>query len=240
MPRAGDCTRLHLLGGFELTLGGCVVEVQRAGQRLLALLALSGVAVERSFASVQLWPDAGEERAQANLRSTVWRLRRGLGDVVAASKTHLQLGDGVWVDVRDGLDELQAEDPSPAVTELRFGATLLVDLLPEWYDDWLVTERERIRQLRLAGLERCGERLLAADRYAEAIQLGLRAVAMEPLRESTHRLLMRCHLAEGNLAEALRQYDHYARLLHRELGAVPSPRMQELRRIPRPRAIAAT
>jgi len=107
-------------------------------------------------------------------------------------------------------------------------ATLLADLLPDWYDDWLETERERIRQLRLAELERNGERLLASGHAAEGIQLGLRAAALEPLRESAQRLVIRCHLAEGNLIEAIRQYERFAALLARELGAMPSARMADL------------
>ena len=69
---------------------------------------------------------------------------------------------------------------------------------------------------------------LAAGCTDEAIQLGLRASAMEPLRESPHRLVIRCHLAEGNLVEAVRQYDRYAALMERELGASPSPHMRVL------------
>jgi DNA-binding SARP family transcriptional activator len=214
-PRSAE---LHLLGGFALRVEGRAVEVQPGAQRLLALLALADVAMERSFTAFRLWPDTGEERAKANLRSTVWRLRRAPGDLVRASKTHIGLARDVWVDVRHGLADDEGEgDP-----------TLHVELLPDWYDDWLVTERERIRQLHLHALEQRTDRLLDAGRHDEAIQLGLRASAMEPLRESPHHLVIRCHLAEGNLVEAVRQYHRYARLLDRELGAAPSPRMRAL------------
>jgi DNA-binding SARP family transcriptional activator len=224
---AGEA-QLHLLGGFELRIGAAVVDIQRASQRLLALLALAGVAVERSFAAFQLWPDACQQRAQANLRSTVWRLRHCPGDLVKASKTHVGLSAAVWVDVRQGLAEVHQADADVAPPLMSGETTLLADLLPDWYDDWLTTERERIRQLRLAALERYGDRLLDSGQISEAIQVGLRAVAIEPLRESPHRLVIRCHLAEGNVVEAVWQYERYASLLDRELGTVPSPRMREL------------
>jgi DNA-binding SARP family transcriptional activator len=70
--------------------------------------------------------------------------------------------------------------------------------------------------------------LIQRDRLAAAIDLGLRAVAMEPLRESSHRLVIRAHLREGNRAEALRQYEACSRLLHDELGVAPSPQMTSL------------
>ncbi|MGW0229316.1 AfsR/SARP family transcriptional regulator [Actinopolymorpha singaporensis] len=226
--------RLQLLGGFELRVDDAVVEVKPAPQRLMALLALAGAAVERTFAAEQLWPDASRERAQANLRTTVWRLRHVSCELVASSKTHVRLAAQVWVDVREGLAEVQRADPAAVLRTVGLEATLLADLLPDWYDDWLETERERIRQLRLAGLERCGEQLLAAGHPADGIQLGLRAAAIEPLRESAQRLVIRCHLAEGNLVEAVRQYQRFAALLGRELGAAPSARLTDLIHRPAP------
>ena len=74
------------------------------------------------------------------------------------------------------------------------------ELLPHWYDDWVVIERERFRQLRLHALDALCESLAAAGRYAAAVEAGRASVAAEPLRESAHRLLIQAHLAEGNRA----------------------------------------
>ena len=52
--------------------------------------------------------------------------------------------------------------------------------------------------------------------------MGIRAVSMEPLRESAHRAVIAAHLAEGNSVEALRQFASLRRLLQTELGIVPS------------------
>jgi DNA-binding SARP family transcriptional activator len=102
------------------------------------------------------------------------------------------------------------------------------EILPDWYDDWLVIERERFRQLRVHALERLCDRLTAAGRFAEAVDAGLAAVESEPLRESAHRALIRTHLAEGNACEALRQYRAFRELLRRELGLRPSELMEAL------------
>ena len=160
-----SAVRLQLLGGFEFRVNNAIVDIKPAPQRLLAMLALSGAALQRTFAASQLWPDTSRERAQANLRTTIWRLRSVPGELVCSSKTHV-LGTDVWVDVRDGLDEAQWSDPNLLLRYLRSETTLLADLLPDWYDDWVETERERIRQLHLAGLERGGEVLLAAGEPA--------------------------------------------------------------------------
>ena len=102
------------------------------------------------------------------------------------------------------------------------------DLLPGWYDDWVHFERESLTQLRLHALERLSGQRLTAGRYAEALALAMAAVATEPLRDSAHRLVVQCHLREGNAVHALRHYEGYRDLLHRELGIPPSPQMQQL------------
>ena len=102
------------------------------------------------------------------------------------------------------------------------------DLLPDWYDDWLTVERERFRQLRLHALESLAGDLADSGRFAAATDAALAAIASEPLRESAHRTLIKLHLAEGNAAEAVRQYRFYSGLLRGELGLDPSPTMQAL------------
>ena len=102
------------------------------------------------------------------------------------------------------------------------------DLLPDWYDDWLLVERERFRQLRLHALESLADDLALGGQFAAAAEAALAAIAAEPLRESAHRVLVRLHLAEGNFGEAIRQYETYAALLRHELDLDPSPNMQNL------------
>src|SRR5205823_716087 len=99
---------------------------------------------------------------------------------------------------------------------------LSVDLLPDWYDDWAVLEAEAWRQLRLHALEALTARLAGAERYGEALVAGLAAVRAEPLRETAHAAVVGVHVAEGNRGEALRQYEHYRRLLDAELGLEPT------------------
>jgi len=100
--------------------------------------------------------------------------------------------------------------------------------LPDWYDDWVLIERERHRQLGLHALEALASRLVQLERYGEAVDAALAAVAAEPFRESAYRALIAAHLAEGNASEALRQYEHFRRLLAEGLSLAPSPRMEAL------------
>lgn len=102
------------------------------------------------------------------------------------------------------------------------------ELLPDWYDDWLVIERERFRQARLHALEALCGALSSKRRYAKAIEVGLVAVASEPLRESAHRAVIRVHIAEGNISEALRQYEVCRDSLS-QAGLRPSGAIEALR-----------
>jgi DNA-binding SARP family transcriptional activator len=102
------------------------------------------------------------------------------------------------------------------------------ELLPGWYDEWVLLERERLRQLRLHALEMLADKLTTVGRYGEAVQVAYAAVRAEPLRESAHRAVVRVHLAEGNLAEAGRAYAAFRDLLADELGVVPTILMEDL------------
>jgi DNA-binding SARP family transcriptional activator len=109
-----------------------------------------------------------------------------------------------------------------------------IDLLPGWYDDWALMERERIRQRMLHALEALSRNLASQGRWAEAVETALAAVTAEPLRESAQRTLIEVHLAEGNWIEGRRAFDAYRELLRHELGAEPSADLAAL--IPMPRA----
>jgi DNA-binding SARP family transcriptional activator len=220
---------LTLLNAFELSCEGVPVQLPMSVQRLIAFVALHPHPLLRLYVAGSLWLDVSEERASANLRSALWRLhRRGLV-VVETTDQQLRLGANVEVDVHEAEalarrimkdDNLDGIDLAPA--------SLSRDLLPDWYDEWVMIERERFRQLRLWALDALCDRLMRGGRLSEALELGLLSVSGEPLRETAHRAVVRVHLADGNVAEAIRHYRFYRRLLREHLGIEPSARMREL------------
>jgi DNA-binding SARP family transcriptional activator len=212
--------RLYLLGGFELFVDGCRIRaLQPAAQRLIALVALARRGVERDFAALQLWPDSTEERARASLRSSLWRIRRLPVALIERSSSRLRLADDVWLDVRNGLTDL--EEAGQGLADAMPFHSLFADLLPDWYDDWLMIEREKMRQLTLRGLDSRARAALDRGLPAEAIQVALTAMAIDPLRESSCRLVIEAHLSEGNKHEARRTVEDYRRRLGLETaGAV--------------------
>ena len=228
----GAALSLCLLNGFELRLDGRPQAVPLSGQRVVAFLGLNPGPLARIFVAGHLWTDASDERAAAALRTALWRLGRCGGRLVRCRGQSLSLDPAVEIDVagtaqtaRDLLDADATDGLSAgAIARLRDAG----EVLPDWYEDWVLIERERHRQLRLHAIERLCVLLSAEGRHAAATEAGLAAVASEPLRESAHRVLIAAHLAEGNPGEALRQYAICCRLLRRDLNVGPSPALQDL------------
>jgi DNA-binding SARP family transcriptional activator len=222
--------RLKLLKGFELRRAGRCVPLPMTAQRLVAFLAIQGRPVHRLFVAGQLWINASESRSTSSLRTTLWRLTRSGTEVVSSDGQLLRLCPNVAVDVNDATRRARCimrrsqhfADDDPELLKVAG------DLLPDWYDDWVLIERERFRQLRLHALEVLCEALAAEGRFADAVDAGLAAVAGEPLRESAHRAVIAAYLAEGNPSEALRHYALFRRLVTEELGLAPSPLMKSL------------
>jgi DNA-binding SARP family transcriptional activator len=221
--------RLTLLNAFELESDGNPVPLPMSSQRLLAFLALHPRPLLRPFVAGTLWPETTDDRAHASLRSALWRVHRLGHGLIDANGSQLRLGPGVEVDMRDA--ETLARrvlDGSDTDIPMSDPSQLFDDLLPDWYEDWVLLERERFRQLRLRALDALCDRLMSAGRLDEASDVGLAALAAEPLRESAHRALVRIHLAEGNAGEALRQYRLCRSLLGEQLGIGPSEQMEQL------------
>jgi DNA-binding SARP family transcriptional activator len=225
----GRVVRLGLLQGFQLECSQGELDLPLSSQRVLAFLALQPRPQARSYVAATLWMDFEEERAGASLRSALWRINRCGHPLVAADSRALRLMPGVVVDLREcarsAHEVLRGEVTAGAV---RVDDLTAGDLLPGWYDEWVVAERERFRQLRLHALEKLCQQLTAEGAFGQAVEAGLAAVCSEPLRESAHRVLIRAYLEEGNRGEALRQYEACRQVLHRELGIEPSPVTKEL------------
>ena len=221
---------LGLLGGFELQAQARAVRAPLHVQRLLAFLALQSRPLHRAYVAGRLWIDLSQEHAHGCLRTTLWRMGRMGCPVVEVTSTHLALAPAVAVDVREleACAERVLHDGAPAMSDDVDLLTRAAELLPDWYDDWVLQERERLRQLRLVALEAAAEGLIVVRRYSEAAIAALAAVGSDPLRESSCRLLIRSHLGEGNAAEALHHFDVFRTELQRLHGLEPSPQMQEL------------
>lgn len=233
--------QLRLLGDWHLTAAtgrpdtAAAIRLPSGPQHLIAMLALSGRCA-RTQAAATLWPDCTDEVATARLRAVLWRLRHRHSDVpllLEIDDCSLALSPGITVDVhrvRAGAELLiQGGDDTGAAFEESAAAVLhSAELLPGWYDDWVLAARERLQHLRLGALDALAVRRHRQHRDHEALQAARAATAIEPLHESAHRAIVRTHLDNGNIVEAVRHYDEFRAMLDQELGLPPSELFRDL------------
>jgi DNA-binding SARP family transcriptional activator len=220
---------LRLLGGFRAQHGsGRPLAIRRKkAQALLAYLALHpGAASSRDSLAGLLWSGTTDDHARHNLRQTLFALRQAItpdpfiaeGELVELRENavHVDVGAferGVARGTREALRDATALYRGELLEGFR------VDEAP--FDDWLATERQRLRELALTALERLLALDLTAGALEQAVGTGLRLLALDPLRESAHRTLMDAYVRQGRRTAALRQYQRCVEVLQRELGVAP-------------------
>lgn len=218
--------RIRLLGGFEIYGPAGRVEVPPSAQRVVAYLALQKHAGVRTAVAMHVWPDVEEARARANLRSTVYRLG-ALAAVVAATSRSLTIAPGVSIDLQDLEEHVAAARAGTGVVSGHLRGFDL-ELLPGWEEEWVQLERERVRQLELHLLDDVVASHVEQGRHGEAIDAALRAIRVDPLRDSSHAALLRALLAAGDRAAAITHFRQFAVLLREQLGLAPSSELMEL------------
>ncbi|PDV99055.1 ATP-binding protein [Candidatus Chloroploca asiatica] len=229
--------QIRLLGGCTLVVDGSpAVELDSPRlQALLAYLALHRDApLGRAQVAFQLWPDSTEVQALTNLRGLLHRMRLALPwfDQLVRSERQALIWQPrcAWsLDVAAFQAALEAASAAeagndPALARMHFQTAVQAyqgDLLPGLYDDWLLIERERLRDACLTALERVA---LHAEEMGDhpIAQASLRQlVRMEPLHEPAHRALIRLAAQSGDRAGALRAYHRCVTIFQRELGVMP-------------------
>jgi len=231
-PPLPSVVLMSVLDTFELVVDGRRVELSPGSQRLLVFLAVRDRAIARISLAGTMWPDVSDGHAGDSLRSAIARLEPEARASLSSSATGLRLADSVEVDLRDAQSlahrlirpgHARDEDvTSAAIT------TLSRELLPNWYDDWILAEAEDWRFLRMNALEALAQRLLDAGSFGEAARAARAAMRIDPLRESPHAALIRVQLAMGNQGAAREVFERYAVLLHAALGLAPTKQLAAL------------
>ena len=234
---------VQLLGDFRLLDGDTPVTAIRQArqQSLLAYLLLHrGAPQPRQHIAFQFWPDTSEAQAQTNLRQLLHHLQRAWPD--SANYVQIEARTLCWnvrmecaVDVEvfgtaataaaaavGQENAIVARAECVTAVELYRG-----DLLPACYEEWLLPERERLRQTFLEVLQQLVVLCENARDYPSAIHYAQRFLRADPLHETTYRRLMRLHALNGDPASALRTYHVCATLLDRELGVEPNQDTQD-------------
>jgi predicted ATPase/DNA-binding SARP family transcriptional activator len=223
---------LTLLGGFQARLdqGPPLALPTRKSQALLAYLALPlGRAHPRDTLAALLWGGSRQESARAGLRQALFSIRKALGDAAAGALRHE--GDTLALEPAavdadtarfERLVTVGTPEALALAAELYAGDLLSGFALVEApFEEWLLAERERLRELALEALAR----LLAHQRKVGALEAGvhtaIKILGLDPLQEPVHRVLMRLYVELGRRGAALRQYQQCVAVLQRELRIQP-------------------
>ncbi|MCL4860228.1 MAG: AAA family ATPase [Caldilineaceae bacterium] len=235
--------RLHLLNHFQLSCDGVPINgVNQARlQALLAYLALHRDApVARQQLAFLFWPDTSEAQAHTNLRQLLHHLRRAwpaLDQFVEIEARRLQWNATAVcqfdiAEFEQAIARATAAAKAGQLSAVRTALTTAIDLyrgdlLPTCYEDWLLGERERLRQCFVDALEQLVALYENEWDYPVAIDHAQRLLRYDPLHETTYRRLMRLYALNGDRASALRTYYICAGVLSRELGVEPNEATQE-------------
>jgi SARP family transcriptional regulator, regulator of embCAB operon len=234
--------RIYTTGGIALRAADGTVVGERAfagrqGRRLFVRLVAIHEPVPPEDLADDLWDTAWPAAWQVALRALVSKLRSTLAAVGATDAItsrdgtyELRLPAGAWLDIDAAADAIHH-----AETSLRGGsladacgwalaarAIATRPLLPREEAEWLDALRRRLVDIRLRALECLAETWLA-NRDAEAAARDAReAIAIDPFRETAHRLLIRAHLAAGESGAAIQAYVALRDQFREELGVLPS------------------
>ncbi|NKX52483.1 transcriptional regulator [Arthrobacter deserti] len=213
---AADLWELQPIGGWRLRHAGRYLKVGLRQQRLIAALALLG-SRPRPFLAGLLWPDSTEARASGSLREAVGAVPRQLPGLLVNDDGRLELADTVRTDLSAVWDLARPAAGTPEGNRMELLAR--GELLPGWYEDWVLDEQEQFRLRRLAALAAMAEGLLARGDACGALEAVHAALRIDPLHGNAMRLLLRVHLDEGNHAAALLAYRDFSSRMQAEFGA---------------------
>ncbi len=226
-----DPLQIRCLGQTKILLNGRSLSglLLRKAQALLIYLALEPGRHERDTLAALLWSDLPADKARANLRTALSRLRPHLAAYLESDHRTVAFdpAPGVWLDVA----QFERGAAGTATAARREALTLYQgDFLAQFpvrdallFEEWALLRRERLRGLALDALGSLAESAVEAGDYAQAMADWQRLLALDPWREAAHRGLIRLLAATGDRAAALAQFERCRQLLLEELAVEPAP-----------------
>ena len=237
---------IALLGSFALLKAGRPVAAPSNGktEALLSILAIRYKdPVPRDTLLALLWPNHDPGLAAQSLNSLVHSLRKqfktelhGAGPLVYCDGCYrLNHEAGVGIDLahfevlaQEGDRALRLGETGRAMACYQRAALLYRGDLWAGIDVYAAVERERLRACYLTLLARIADYYYEQSDYSTCLTTAYRLVATDPYREDAHRLIMRCHVRDGERAQALRQYQFCVDILRAEFDMSPEPATTQL------------
>lgn len=225
--------KVRLLGMFEVKYGDELIHISgRHEQSLFAYLLLNaGIFHRREKLASLLWPDSTEESARENLRHILWRIRKSLPSMPIPEylladdfSIALNASTNLWLDVtmlRSAGEKKSCDELVSALSVYRG------ELLPAFYDNWVILEREYLNHVFEHNMARLMSMLQSERRWLDILDWGERWLAFGQKSEPVYRALMYAYLEMGEMSNVA---DTYARCIRSlgEIGLKPSEQTRKL------------
>ncbi len=230
----------RMLGGYTVTVDDEPLDPlpTEKSRTLLAYLALHPLPHTRGQLVGLFWPDLPEPQARRRLTQEVWRINSAVGKigvdrVVITAGNTVALNrvlpiDGDVLRLRTALARLSAADRHdwPNLSELT--DLYQGELLPGYFDDWVLVEREQLFQAYANGLTRLLDAQKRLGDWAEAERVVLTLRQHDPFTEEWVAEAMQIALVLRRPETGLRHYERYVAWLQAELAATPGAALTRL------------
>jgi WD40 repeat protein/basic membrane lipoprotein Med (substrate-binding protein (PBP1-ABC) superfamily)/DNA-binding SARP family transcriptional activator len=229
---------VRLLGQFRVRSDGYIIEIpSRPAQSLFAYLVLNaGIAHRRERLAGLLWPDSTDANARGYLRQALWRIRKSFQENGLEWQDCLRIDDisvafdknsAYWSDAAAVLERKDAG--AWAAGELiEVVSAYQGELLPGFYDEWILLERERLQAAFDHKMQQLLDSLVQEGRWADVLEWGERWIAQGRVPEPAYRALMIAHAGLGDLPGVTAVYKRCVEALEAELGVAPSEDLQDI------------
>lgn len=226
--------QIRLLGQFDVRVEGQrVVIPSRAGQSLFAYLVYTaGTLHRREKLAGLLWSETSDEQARRYLRNELWRVRKVIQRQPDQSEDYLIVDEyaigfnpraDYWLDA--AVLQASADDPDALLSNL---ALYQGELLPGFYEEWVLLERERLRAFFEHRMQSVIARLVEEQRWRAVLEWSEKWIALGQTPEAAFRALMTAFAATGNRAQVTATYVRCREALTQELGVEPANETTEL------------
>jgi len=222
---------------------GCLLRLPPTAEALFAYLVLFQNRSHRREVLVNLfWKERPYNKARRCLSTTLWRLKRELAesdsclDTSSYGAVKFENLQTHWVDTI-AFEKKAVLALSQPVSDMDYNDILLLEeatqlyrgqLLEDYYDEWVLQERERLNLLYLRCLGRLMRFYRRQENWAKGILYGQKILLVDPLQEQVHRELMQLHLKNGQRSLALHQYEFCRQVLNDDLGIEPMEETQAI------------
>ncbi len=249
--------QIFLLGNFQILINHQKIHSDLWQSRQLRtilkfLIIRRGKPVPGSQIIEKVWPDKNPEQAGKHLYVRISQIRKilknfGVQDciqtvaggyifqlepVLEKSEEH-----SIWIDVDEfekkadqGREHLDNREFDQAITLFKKATThYRADfLIEDLYEDWTMSERERLRDRHLMVLTEMAEAYAQTGRYRHAIDISQKVLSYDPCRESTFVHLMLYYYHLGERSKSLDVFERCQETLSQEMEVSPDSYTKEL------------